>query len=106
MSGLIILPLIKKEQIPMKPIGHFSTSPLAENIESLHGSCGQSMPLNEAIQLAQSILQFVQLGKVEDIGVLVFLATLINEKTIAGERASVIPESIPFTPPVTFEMPY
>lgn len=56
--------------------------------------------------MSQTILQLVRLGQNEDVGVLVFLAQFIYERTIAGERAFVITESIPFTPPATFEMRY
>lgn len=90
----------------MKPISFYSDSPLARNIQEMYGCFGQKMSVKEAIDMSQTILQLVRLGQNEDVGVLVFLAQLIYERTIAGETAVPIPESIPFNPPVTFELPY
>ena len=80
----------------MKPIGFYSSTELAKDIEQQYGSHAQSMPLHEMLPLCHNILQLACLGEIEDLPTAVFLTEKIKERMVAGERMAQRPLPISF----------
>lgn len=63
----------------IKPIGYYSTTPLANSLAQQYEGEGVRMPLDRAVALAETILQQVREGDFTDTATLIWLACVIDD---------------------------